>query len=155
MNTSIGIKIFVLALLATGYVAIMGADCNYDACEGKAEGDACATTENGAVDGVCQQGVCYDACAGKSDNDACSINRATTVSDGHCVAGDCFAGVPQDNPCENKNEGDECSLPIGTGQYLHGKCVLKDGFLGCAIWIDAYDKAIHRENAEISPSREP
>lgn len=78
MNASIVTKILALSVLSIGYVSIMGAQCTYTPCEGKADEELCATQENGPVDGFClaedcQPGVPHDdPCADKEAGDACA-----------------------------------------------------------------------------------
>lgn len=92
MNATIGIRILVLALLAAGYVAIMGAECKYDPCEGKDENDLCASTEGGPNDGTCQAGVCQtgirqgNLCQDAEEGDACAVKLGNGASiQGTCV----------------------------------------------------------------------
>lgn len=79
MNASIVTKILALSVLSIGYVSVMGADCTYAPCEGKANKVLCATQEGGPVDGFClaedcQPGVPHsDPCADKEAGDTCKL----------------------------------------------------------------------------------
>lgn len=123
MNPSIGIRLFALCLLAAGYLAIMGADCQYDPCEGKAEDDPCATTEGGPTDGTCQAGSCQlgiiqgNLCQDAKEGDPCFVR----LGNGQSIKGTCVV-VEGTLRCALVPPGvNKAGVPDGRGQVLESQ----------------------------------